>query len=119
MIEKIRALADEITERCFFAATQEHGSQYDVPTRSYWRGKRLQASSDASALYDLISDAEPDWDAIYELARGGQNRHPCGCPVRPWVITDHGAGTGDYCPDCGRSLRQTRAEQGDGSRTDA
>lgn len=29
---------------------------------------------------------------------------PRGCPILPYVITDYGAGTGDYCPTCGASL---------------
>lgn len=71
MRDRIRAIADRITEQCYQAAREESRSAEDPPVRSYWRGKRIQATADASALYDLIGDAEPDWEAMICLARSG------------------------------------------------
>lgn len=69
MIEQIRKIADEITDSVYYAALQEQRASGDVAVRSYWRGKRIQATADASALCDLIGDAEPDWEALTCLAR--------------------------------------------------
>lgn len=40
---------------------------------------------------------------------------PRGCPTLPYVITDYGAGTGDYCPTCGTSLSRLQPPPADKS----
>lgn len=71
MRDQIRKIADGITDSAYYAAQQEHRASHDVAVRAYWRGKRIQATADASALYDLIGDAEPDWETLTCLAQSG------------------------------------------------